>query len=71
MKNLPAPIRAKLLNISKKEDVGFQTIIIRNFHERFLYRLSISEYKNNFILKGGGLLYHYNRLKSRQTLVIK
>ena len=27
------------------------------FLERFLYRLSISKYNNNFVLKGGILLY--------------
>lgn len=53
-----ASIRQKLLDISKKENIAFQVIIIRYLHERLLYRLSRSEYCNNFYLKGGTLLYN-------------
>jgi len=44
----PASIRAKLLNISLEENIAFQVIIFRYLLERFLYRLSISEYENSF-----------------------
>jgi len=70
MKNIAASVRAKLTNIAKKENIGFQLVCTRYFHERLLYRLSVSGYAQNFILKGGGLLYYYNRFKSRSTLDI-
>ena len=63
-------IRAKLLHISKKENISFQLMIIRYFQERLLYRLSISDYKNTFCLKGGVLLYLFEEHKSRPTMDI-
>ena len=53
IKNLSESIRAKLFNISKNEKIDFNLIILRYLQESFLYRLSISQYKNNFLLKGG------------------
>jgi len=61
-------IRAKLLNISRNENIAFQVIVFRYLHERFLYRLSISEYANSFMLKGGNLLYAIEGLKVRPTI---
>ncbi len=37
------------------------------FQERFLYKLSLSSYQNNFILKGALLLMTYNIEKTRPT----
>ena len=65
--NKGASIRAKLSNISKAEGVAFQTLIFRFLHERFLYRLSQSHYKNNFFLKGGVLLYAIENEITRPT----
>lgn len=60
-------IRARLLNISREENLSFQLILIRYLHERLLYRLSQSRYAKNFCLKGGVLLYSYSREKTRPT----
>ncbi len=68
--NLSKSIRAKLLNISKKENISYQLMLIRYFQERLLYRLSISEFNNNFCLKGGVLLYILDEKKSRPTIDI-
>lgn len=38
--------------------------------ERFLERLSISKYKNNFILKGGMLVTSFLGIASRTTMDI-
>ncbi len=38
--------------------------------ERLLYRLSISNYRERFILKGGALLYAHDRFEARPTLDI-
>lgn len=61
-------IRARLLNISKNTPYTYTTMLSRYVQERMLYRLSLSDYKNRFFLKGGALLYAYNRLESRPTL---
>jgi len=60
IKNIPASVRARLLNIARQKKVSFDTILLQYFQERFLYRLSISEYKDKFILKGGLLFLAYN-----------
>ncbi len=70
MTNVAASIRAKLKNLSQKENIDFQTIVIRYFHERLLYRLSISDFNDKFILKGGDLLYYFHQIKYRPTLDI-
>jgi predicted nucleotidyltransferase component of viral defense system len=55
MKNIPASILQRLKNYSqaRKEDRG---LTLSNYAiERFLYRLSISEYSDQFVLKGAQL----------------
>ncbi|MEA3452607.1 MAG: nucleotidyl transferase AbiEii/AbiGii toxin family protein [Bacteroidota bacterium] len=70
MKKSAKSIRAKLLNVSKNENLSFQLIVIRYFQERLLYRLSLSSYKDTFCLKGGVLLYLFEEHKSRPTMDI-
>lgn len=69
-KNYGRSIRAKLLNVAKKEDVFFQTILTRYFQERLLYRISQTHFRGNFYLKGGALMYAYERFAARPTLDI-
>ncbi|MEI7502532.1 MAG: nucleotidyl transferase AbiEii/AbiGii toxin family protein [Paludibacter sp.] len=68
MNNRAVSIRARLLNLAKKEGIDFQHIIIRFLHERLLYRLSISDYSQQLILKGGAFIYAIQGLKSRPTI---
>jgi predicted nucleotidyltransferase component of viral defense system len=70
MKNTAASIRTRLSNLAKKENLSFQLIILRFLHERFLYRLSVSRFSGNFLLKGGVLLYALEGSKTRSTLDI-
>ncbi len=63
----PESIKQKLLNIAKKWNKDFNLVLLQYFHERFLYRLSISPYKNNFILKGALLLLSKDIYKARAT----
>ena len=63
-------IKDKLRNVSKKQNVEFN-IVLRNYmYERFVERLANSNYKNNFILKGGYLLSTVFGLNNRQTIDI-
>lgn len=63
-------IRTVLLNLSQKEGLVFQQVVTRYLHERLLYRLSLSEYRSKFILKGGNLLYAIEGLHVRPTMDI-
>ncbi len=68
--NFALSVKERLLNVARKEGDNYQMLLIRYFHERLLYRLSISEYREHFLLKGGALLYAYQSLKSRPTIDI-
>ncbi|NOU45685.1 MAG: nucleotidyl transferase AbiEii/AbiGii toxin family protein [Bacteroidales bacterium] len=68
MSNRAVSIRARLLNLAKKEGIDFQLIIIRFLHERLLFRLSVSDYSKQLILKGGAFIYAMQGLKSRPTI---
>ncbi len=70
IKNYGKSIRTRLLNVAKQEDVYYQTILTRYFHERLLYRISQTHYRENFYLKGGALMYAYERFAARPTLDI-
>ena len=70
IKSYGKSIRSKLLNISKEEDVFYQTILNRYFQERLLYRISQTRYRLNFYLKGGALMYAYDKFAARPTLDI-
>ena len=54
-----------------KGDSGKAQLLIRNFMmERFLERVSLSQYKDNFILKGGMLVSSMVGLDNRATMDI-
>ena len=62
-------VKQRLKNVTNKQNKHFNDVLRMYFLERFLYRLSISKYKNNFVLKGGMLLYaifdeNYERVTS-------
>lgn len=69
-KNYGKSVRAKLLNISKAEKLGYQLIVIRYIQERLLYRLSQSRFCEKLFLKGGALLYALEQFRARPTLDI-
>ena len=61
-------IKRKLKNIAVKENSTMQNELILYALERAIYRLSISEYADSFVLKGGIFLYAlFNRNFSRTT----
>lgn len=69
-KDFGKSIRSKLLNVAKSEDIFYQTILTRYFQERLIYRLSQTQYRSNFYLKGGALMYAHERFAARPTLDI-
>ena len=52
IKDVAASVRARLFNIAKETRRNFDAVLLQYFQERFLYRLSISSYKKQFVLKG-------------------
>ncbi|MEC9489338.1 MAG: hypothetical protein UMU04_00185 [Halanaerobiales bacterium] len=56
-KNLAASVLGRLKNISKELNLPYNLVMQLFVQERLLYRLSLTEYKDNFLLKGGLLLY--------------
>ncbi|MCP3476503.1 nucleotidyl transferase AbiEii/AbiGii toxin family protein [Bradyrhizobium sp. CCGUVB1N3] len=59
LKNVGASVRARLLNLSKERNEPFDLLLTQYALERLLYRLSISKYKDKFVLKGAVLLRHW------------
>ncbi len=65
--NLPASVRQRLLNLSESTGDPFDLVLTRFALERFLYRLSISHYADQFILKGAMLLTAWGGSSHRPT----
>lgn len=55
-KDIAASVRQRLLNIARKEGQVFDVVLVSFGLERLIYRLSISEHSNKFVLKGGMLV---------------
>lgn len=51
-KNISASVRARLLNKARAEKQDFNLLLTRYALERILYRLSISQQRDQFLLKG-------------------
>lgn len=54
--NTSKQLKDLINNKAKKYNLSPQILLTRFFMERFLERISLSKYKNNFILKGGILI---------------
>jgi hypothetical protein len=54
-RNIGASVRARLLDRARAERSDFQILLTRYALERLLYRLSVSEHRERFILKGAML----------------
>ena len=67
-KNYGKSVKTRLLNLMNKTGYKYMYLLARYFNERLLYRVSVSQYKDNFLLKGGSLLYAMNGLEARPTV---
>lgn len=61
-------LKAKIRNIAKRENISAQVILQNYMFERLLVRLSASEYKEKFVLKGGMLVAAIVGLANRATM---
>lgn len=69
-KNISASVRARLLNRSREDNRSFNELLQYYGMERFLYRLSVSEYESHYILKGALMLRAWNSPEFRPTMDI-
>ncbi|MCK5154580.1 MAG: nucleotidyl transferase AbiEii/AbiGii toxin family protein [Spirochaetales bacterium] len=67
MKNISASIRAKLLNMAKKEHIPFQRILTLYKQEGILHRIMMTQYSKEVVLKGGLLFYQLQGFIARPT----
>jgi predicted nucleotidyltransferase component of viral defense system len=63
----PDSIKARLRQLAVAENRPFDYLLTHYFIERMIYRLSVSAYAGNFILKGGLLLYTILENDARAT----
>ena len=63
-------LKAKVRNLSSGDSKKAQTLIRNFIMERFLERVALSRYRNNFILKGGMLVAAVVGLDTRATMDI-
>lgn len=67
VKNLGASIRARLLNKARAENLDYNLVLTRFALERWLYRLSVSNYRDEFLLKGALLFDLWFNIPHRPT----
>lgn len=68
IKNYGYSVKERLLNLMKESGYPYMYLLARYFNERMLYRVSISSYREHFLLKGGSLLYAIDGLETRPTI---
>lgn len=61
-------LKAKIKNLAKSKDMSAQVVLQNYMFERFLERLTKSEYKDKFILKGGMLIAAIVGIDNRSTM---
>jgi predicted nucleotidyltransferase component of viral defense system len=59
LQNTGASVRARLLNLAKERNQPFDLLLTRYTLERLLYRLSSSQYRERFVLKGAMLMTNW------------
>lgn len=61
-------LKAKIKNLAKNKNMSAQVVLQNYMFERFLERISKSQYKNKFILKGGMLIAAIVGIDNRSTM---
>lgn len=66
-RNIVASVRDRLRTLARRAGEDFNFTLMRYSNERFLYRLSRSEHKRDFVLKGAMLLPRWGAELARPT----
>jgi len=67
IRNMAASVKDRLLRIAKFNKVDYTRILQRYAQERFLYRLSVSDFRSNLVLKGAMMFLAYGLPDLRPT----
>ena len=67
LRNVPASVKARLLNLARSRELDFNLLLDQYAVERFLYRLSISGEVDRFMLKGATLFRIWLEQELRPT----
>ena len=67
VRNLPGSVKARLTNLAREQKEDFQELLTRYGRERLLYRLSVSEFQERFVLKGALLFAYWTGAPHRPT----
>lgn len=65
--DLAVSVRDRLLNLARERRENFQAVLTRYAVERLLYRLSVSKYRGQFLLKGAMLFFVWSGQLYRPT----
>ena len=65
--NVAASVRARLLNVAKAQGVDFNQVLVRFALERILYRMTLSQHADRFLLKGALLFTLWYDMPHRAT----
>lgn len=65
--NLPASVKARLLNLAQSRNETFNDLVVRYCIERLLYRLGQSKHADRFLLKGAMLFALWDDRMPRPT----
>ncbi|MBI3043498.1 MAG: nucleotidyl transferase AbiEii/AbiGii toxin family protein [Betaproteobacteria bacterium] len=66
-RNIAASVRQRLLNLAHGSNEPFDLVLVRYALERLLYRLSVSEFSDRFVLKGALLFTLWGHADHRPT----
>jgi len=64
----PEQLKGRIRNFAKEKNIHAQEVLQSYMFERFLERLSKSQYKKNFIIKGGLLISSMIGISERTTM---
>lgn len=64
-KNMAALVRARLMNVAKANGEAFDLVLVRFALERLLYRLSQSNHRDRFVVKGAVMFQVWSNLTHR------
>jgi len=67
VRNMGASVRGRLLNIARERNQPFELVLTRYVLERLLYRLTTTQHRDRFVLKGAMLLTAWFNNPSRPT----
>lgn len=70
LRNVSASVKQRLLNRSKADNRSFNELLQYYAMERFLYRLSMSDHAQYYILKGALMLRAWKSPEFRPTIDI-